>query len=139
MVLKVMPSIIESKTSTYTSSESGSRCTLVYCQQSGGFFIEKLIVRLQNNLIIRVGAKLHNYVINTNWFFLSSADVNDISTFGFLPLPNSFEGNNGYLPTYNTNQTSSVDGIFGGRLTILNRIIHHKLVRSLHNIRCNND
>ena len=56
----------------------------------------------KNALIIRVGPKIHNYVINADQLSFSSADVNDIGAFGVQTLPNAFEGNNGYLPIHNT-------------------------------------
>ena len=79
-----------------------------------------------------------HYVINAHQLSFSLADVNDIGNFGVQTLHNAFEGNNGYLPTHSMYQPSNVDGVFGGRLTILNRIIQRKLVRPLHNIRHNN-
>ena len=76
-------------------------------------------------------------MIDYDQLSFSLVDMNDIGTFGVQTLPNVFEGNNGYLPTHNMYQPSSMDGVFGGRLTILNRIIQRKLVRPLHNIRRN--
>ena len=92
----------------------------------------------KNSLIIRVGAKLHNYVINADQLSFSSADVNDIGTFGVQTLHSAFEGMNRYLPIYNTYQPISVDGVFGGRLNILNRIIQRELVQPSHKIMRNN-
>ena len=73
-------------------------------------------------------------MINPDQLLFYSRDANDIGIFGVHALPNNFEGNNGYLPTHNR----YVDGVFGGYIAILNRIIQRELVRPLHNIRCNN-
>ena len=50
-------------------------------------------------------------MINADQLSLSSVGVNDISIFGVQPLPNNFEGNNGYLPIYNTYRLSSIGGV----------------------------
>ena len=54
------------------------------------FFFKSLIVWLKKSLIIQVGAKVHNHVINADQLSFASADVNKINTFGIQTVPNAF-------------------------------------------------
>ena len=53
----------------------------------------------RNCRIIRVGAKLHNYVINIDNPNLKSVPLDDLENLEIEPLEDDPEGNLGFLPT----------------------------------------
>ena len=52
----------------------------------------------KNTKIIRVGARLHNYVINADQLNFLKIEDSDYDTIGIKPLVSGPEGNVGYLP-----------------------------------------
>ena len=57
------------------------------------------IISEKNTKIIRVGAKLHNFVINSDQLNFLNVDDSDWATLGVEALRAGPDGNKGYLPT----------------------------------------
>lgn len=63
---------------------------------------------VKNVMIMRVGAKLHNYVINADQLNFLHVDDNDLATFEVEPLQDGPVGNKGYFRMYS--EEDNLDG-----------------------------
>ena len=81
-------------------------------------------------MIIRVGAKLHNYVINSDNLNFLKVDDDDYDTIGIEPLVNGPKGNLGYLPIP-PEEEEEVD--FCRRSRIVEELIMREMTRPSHN------
>ena len=91
----------------------------------------------KNCMIIRVGIKLHNYVINSDDLKLNRYDCNNYRDLGVEPLDDGPQGNRGYLPSSSRPVASSNQNNSIRRSNIVNMIKERDIVRPLHNIERN--
>ena len=88
----------------------------------------------KNTMIIRVGAKLHNYVINSDNLNFLKVEDNDYDTIGIEPLVNGPKGNVGYLPIP-PEEEEEVE--FCRRLRIVEELALREMKRPSHNTKRN--
>ena len=86
----------------------------------------------KNCQIIRVGIKLHNYVINADNLNLCRYESDNFNDLGVEPLENGPAGNRGYLPNINAPATANYRS--NRRDDILSLIQEREIVRPEHNI-----
>ena len=91
----------------------------------------------KNCQIVRVGMKLHNYVINSDDLKLNRYNCNNYRDLGVEPLDDGPQGNRGHLPLTSRPTTSSNHNNSIRRSNIVNMIKDRDIVRPLHNIECN--
>ena len=91
----------------------------------------------KNIRIMRVGAKLHNFVINADQLNFLNVDDNDFDTIQVTPLEDGPEGNRGYLPMP-IDEEPELD-CFNLRNTIVETLKEMGLERPDHNIKRNNN
>ena len=89
----------------------------------------------KNTKIIRVGAKLHNFVINSDQLNFINVDDNDWTTLGVEALRDGPEGNKGYLPIPFEEEEDPLS--FNRRTFIVNEITERELRRPTHNVERN--
>ena len=87
----------------------------------------------KNAKIIRVGCKLHNYVINADDINLTRYDCSDMEELGVEPLVDGPRGNRGYYPIHNPSSGGYFDTATR-RGEILDAIKERGLERPSHNI-----
>ena len=85
--------------------------------------------------IIRVGAKLHNFVINSDQLNFLKVDDSDWKTLGVEPLKDGPEGNKGYLPVPFEEEQDPLS--FNRRNFIVNEIKDREMRPPTHNIERN--
>ena len=91
----------------------------------------------KNIRIMRVGAMLHNYVINVDKLNFLTVDDNDFQTIGVVPLKDEPEGNRGYLPMPTEDELDGTE--FSRRNSIVQTITEMDLNRPQRNIDRNNN
>ena len=92
----------------------------------------------KNCQIIRVGAKLHNFVINSDNLNFISVDDNDCETLQVEALPKVTFANNGYYPIFNEyNNDVHDDDVEDRRNTIVDGVKEYELSRPDYNLQRN--
>ena len=86
----------------------------------------------KNTKIIRVGAMLHNFVINSDHLNFLEVDDSDWTTIGVESLKDGPEGNKGYLPIPFEEEEDPLS--FNRRNFIVNEIKERELRRPTYNI-----
>ena len=89
----------------------------------------------KNTKIIRVGAKLHNFVINSDQLNFLPVDDNDWATLGVEALKDGPLNNKGYLPIPIEEEEDPLS--FNRRQFIVNEIKERELRRPIHKIERN--
>ena len=85
---------------------------------------------------MKVGAILHNYVINSDQLNFLSVEDTVWETIGVEALPNGPEGNKGYLPIFNNEEEDPL--YLNRREFVVNEIGTKGLTRPESNIERNN-